>query len=113
MKNEVAGHWHEMVGEAKKKWGKLTDDDFLECEGNMDKLIGKLQSLYGLSSEEARSRVSAMERSIREARKGGERLYGGDAPDTLAAERESQRGSHDPLVRAIEADQQKAVKERM
>ena len=31
-KNKFKGNWHEFKGELKRKWGKLTDNDFLECE---------------------------------------------------------------------------------
>ena len=45
--NKFKGGWHEFKGEAKKKWGKLTDDDFLECEGDYEKFLGAVQKRYG------------------------------------------------------------------
>ncbi|HCY56647.1 MAG TPA: general stress protein CsbD, partial [Oceanicaulis sp.] len=35
------------------RWGKLTDDDLAEIDGEKDKLVGKLQEKYGKSREEA------------------------------------------------------------
>ena len=31
------------LSEIKKKWARMTDDDFLEVEGDMDKLSGRIQ----------------------------------------------------------------------
>ncbi|WP_160035098.1 CsbD family protein [Paenibacillus sp. An7] len=42
-----------MKGEAKKQWGKLTDDDLDVINGEKDKLIGKLQERYGHTREQA------------------------------------------------------------
>jgi hypothetical protein len=41
-KDILKGQWKELKGEAKKKWGKLTDDDLLEIEGEADKLTEPL-----------------------------------------------------------------------
>lgn len=30
-------------GDLKAKWGKFTDNDLTEIEGNMDKFVGKVQ----------------------------------------------------------------------
>ena len=34
-------------------WGKLTNDDLDQVEGNATKLIGRLQERYGYAKEEA------------------------------------------------------------
>jgi uncharacterized protein YjbJ (UPF0337 family) len=49
----VKGKWKELTGEARKHWGKLTDDDLQEVAGEKDKLIGKLQQRYGWAREDA------------------------------------------------------------
>ena len=49
----VKGKWNELKGEARKQWGKLTDDDLKEVAGEKDKLVGKLQQRYGWAREEA------------------------------------------------------------
>ena len=46
----------------KQQWGKLTDDDLRQLEGNGEQLAGKLQQRYGLARDEA-------ERQAREFRK--------------------------------------------
>lgn len=49
----LKGVWKQMKGNVKKQWGKLTDDDLMEIDGNKDILIGKLQERYGYSKREA------------------------------------------------------------
>ena len=51
--NVFKGKWTQMKGEAKKQWGKLTDDDLDVINGEKDKLIGKLQERYGHTREQA------------------------------------------------------------
>lgn len=48
----LEGKWQQLKGEIKKKWGKLTDDEIDELEGNTDKLVGRIQEEYGYSKEQ-------------------------------------------------------------
>ncbi len=43
----VKGKWTQLKGEIKRKWGKVTDDDLLVAEGNVDKLVGTIQQRSG------------------------------------------------------------------
>jgi uncharacterized protein YjbJ (UPF0337 family) len=49
----LKGAWKQLKGNVKKQWGKLTDDDLMEIDGNKDVLIGKLQERYGYSKTQA------------------------------------------------------------
>ena len=54
MNNDVLnGKWMQMKGEVRRQWGKLTDDDVSQIEGNSEKLIGKLQERYGYARDQA------------------------------------------------------------
>lgn len=55
--DQVKGNWNQVKGAAKVKWGKLSDDDLLEIDGERDKLVGKLQEAYGIGKEEAEERI--------------------------------------------------------
>ncbi|MGX6646808.1 CsbD family protein [Maricaulaceae bacterium MS644] len=57
--DQIKGKWKELQGEAKRHWGKLTDDDVQTAEGDRDKLVGKIQQRYGKSKEDAEREVSA------------------------------------------------------
>lgn len=56
-KNEFNGKWNQFKGELKKMWGKLTDDDLKQAEGNYDKLVGKIQERYGEAQDATERRV--------------------------------------------------------
>lgn len=48
----VKGEWKQLAGRIKAKWGKLTDDEIQQAEGNTEYLVGKLQERYGLAKEQ-------------------------------------------------------------
>ena len=52
-RDTLKGQWLQVKGKAKQQWGKLTDDDLTQIEGNADLMIGKLQERYGYSREQA------------------------------------------------------------
>lgn len=54
---QIAGKWKQFVGEAKTKWGKLTDDELMEINGRREVLAGKLQEKYGLAKDLAEKQV--------------------------------------------------------
>ncbi len=68
-KDKAAGQWHQLKGKVKEQWGKLTDDDLTQVEGNLEQLSGRLQERYGIAKEEA-------ERQVREFRTRNSDLYG-------------------------------------
>ena len=49
----LKGRWNELKGEIRTRWGKLTDDDVAEIQGQAEKMIGKLQQRYGYKREQA------------------------------------------------------------
>ena len=64
-KDQVLGLWKQFHGEAKSRWGKLTDDDWKTVEGDVEKLAGKIQERYGDSREAARERIDALFTALR------------------------------------------------
>lgn len=56
-KDIFQGNWKQMKGSVKSWWGKLTDDDVTQVNGDRDKLVGMLQERYGWSKEEANREV--------------------------------------------------------
>jgi uncharacterized protein YjbJ (UPF0337 family) len=49
--DKMKGKWNQLKGEIKRKWGKVTDNDLLEAEGNIDKLVGTIQERSGEQKE--------------------------------------------------------------
>lgn len=53
----ISGKWKQYTGEVKKQWGRLTDDEVMEINGNRDILAGKLQEKYGIAKEQANRQI--------------------------------------------------------
>jgi uncharacterized protein YjbJ (UPF0337 family) len=53
----LKGKWHQLKGDVKSRWGKLTNDDVDRAEGDAEKLIGRLQERYGYQRDEAKREV--------------------------------------------------------
>jgi uncharacterized protein YjbJ (UPF0337 family) len=51
----LQGKWKQLRGNLKSTFGKLTDDDLMQAEGNVDKMLGALQERYGYTKEQAQS----------------------------------------------------------
>jgi uncharacterized protein YjbJ (UPF0337 family) len=53
----LKGQWHQIKGEAKVRWGKLTDNELDQIEGNSEKLVGLVQERYGYARDRAEKEV--------------------------------------------------------
>ena len=54
----LQGKWHELKGQAKQQWGKLTDDDMTKMSGKQEELSGLLQQRYGYRKEKAETEIN-------------------------------------------------------
>jgi uncharacterized protein YjbJ (UPF0337 family) len=52
-KDILQGQWHQLKGQVRQWWGRLTDDDVEAVGGDAEKLLGALQKRYGYSRERA------------------------------------------------------------
>jgi uncharacterized protein YjbJ (UPF0337 family) len=50
-KDIVKGKLKQLAGEIKRKWGRITDDDLMQAEGSLDKLVGRIQERTGEQRE--------------------------------------------------------------
>jgi uncharacterized protein YjbJ (UPF0337 family) len=62
--NRIEGNWKQFKGQAKEKWGRLTDDDLDVIKGRQDQLEGKIQERYGLAKDQAKKDVDAWFKSL-------------------------------------------------
>jgi uncharacterized protein YjbJ (UPF0337 family) len=60
--DQVSGKWKQLKGQIKAKWGKMTDDDLTEAEGDMEKLAGRIQERTGDSRENIRNWLNSQNR---------------------------------------------------
>lgn len=62
MNSDIAeGKWRQLKGSVKQKWGKLTDDDIQQVEGNLEKFCGKMQERYGMSRDQAEQEFNRLQ----------------------------------------------------
>ena len=61
MWEKMKGSWKQTKGAVKEQWGKLTDDDLMQVEGRREVLVGKIQTRYGISHDQAEAQVSGWE----------------------------------------------------
>ncbi len=62
--DRIKGQWKQLSGKLKAQWGKLTDDDLKQAEGNSEYLTGRLQERYGIAKDEAQKQVQEFESRI-------------------------------------------------
>ena len=55
--NRIQGNWKQLVGSVHQQWGKLTDDDIAQINGEREKLAGKIQARYGVTQQEANRQI--------------------------------------------------------
>lgn len=59
----LKGRWHQIKGDIKSQWGKLTDDDLTKVEGDYEKLVGLIQQKYGYTRSQAEQEINSFSRS--------------------------------------------------
>lgn len=57
----LKGQWHQVKGEVKTQWGKLTDSDLDQIAGQSEKLIGLIQERYGYARGRAEEELRDFE----------------------------------------------------
>jgi uncharacterized protein YjbJ (UPF0337 family) len=56
-RDTLKGQWTQLKGKLRQQWGKLTDDEIDQMQGNAEMLIGKIQERYGYERERAEQEV--------------------------------------------------------
>ena len=62
--DQVQGKWKQIKGQAKTRWGKLTDDDLDVVAGQRDQLVGRIQERYGIAKDQAQREVEEWNRTL-------------------------------------------------
>jgi uncharacterized protein YjbJ (UPF0337 family) len=62
--DQIKGNWKQFKGQARSKWGKITNDELDVIQGNREQLVGKLQERYGIAKDQAEKQVRDFESSI-------------------------------------------------
>ena len=53
----IKGKWHEIKGQVKQQWAKVTDDEITKMKGSFEELQGILQQKYGYHKEQAQKEI--------------------------------------------------------
>ena len=56
-RDQMESKWETIKGKAKRIWGELTDDDFKQAEGSVDKLYGTIQRRFGDTKEQIKEKI--------------------------------------------------------
>jgi uncharacterized protein YjbJ (UPF0337 family) len=62
----IQGNWKETQGKFKEWWGKFTDDDLTQSEGNAEQIIGLLQKKYGYTRDHAEEEFNRRIKEIKD-----------------------------------------------
>jgi uncharacterized protein YjbJ (UPF0337 family) len=63
--DRIEGNWKQFTGKAKQQWGKLTDDDLTYVAGRRDELLGRIQTAYGITKDEAERQLNQWESRLK------------------------------------------------
>lgn len=66
-KEQLHGQWFQIKGKIKERWGKLTEDDLTQINGQREQLLGKLQVRYGIAKQKAEEELLHFEKTLRGA----------------------------------------------
>ncbi|HEY6358513.1 MAG TPA: CsbD family protein [Vicinamibacterales bacterium] len=72
-KDQSQGKWRQMRGEVKAQWGRLTDEDLEQVNGNLERLLSVIQERYGYARQGAQQDVDAFRKERARAGAGPER----------------------------------------
>jgi len=67
--DRIEGNWKQFAGQARQKWGKLTDSDWEIIAGEKDELAGRIQERYGMARDEVNREIDNWARSLKEEKK--------------------------------------------
>ena len=67
--DRVEGNWKQLTGQARQKWGKLTDSDWQLVAGKKDELVGRIQERYGIAKDEAQKEADEWAKALKEEQK--------------------------------------------
>jgi len=68
-KDIIEGSWAELKGKIKAKWGKLTDHDLDTINGDIERVIGKIQKKYGYARDRAKDELKDFQKSLKNKEK--------------------------------------------
>ncbi|MCC6301321.1 MAG: CsbD family protein [Gammaproteobacteria bacterium] len=59
--DRIEGNWKQIKGRIQKKWGKLTNDELDVIDGDRQRLLGRIQEIYGIKREVAEKELNMLD----------------------------------------------------
>jgi uncharacterized protein YjbJ (UPF0337 family) len=75
----LKGKWLRAKDDVRTRWGRLTEDEVDQIQGDAERLVGKLQEHYGYPRDQAELELNEFLRMSDEQRKGRVMSYKGRA----------------------------------
>lgn len=67
--DHVESRWKELTSSARENWSKLTDADSDEVSGRRERLIHKIEEVYGITKKDADKQVWDWGKSVERTQK--------------------------------------------
>jgi uncharacterized protein YjbJ (UPF0337 family) len=67
--DRVEGNWKQVMGKAREKWGKLSNDDIEVVGGRRDQLVGRIQERYGITRDIAQQQADEWASALKDDEK--------------------------------------------
>lgn len=64
-KHQAKGKLGRLAASIKQEWGKLTDDEVSQAEGNYDELVARIHEKYGESREAIAAKLNQMKEQMK------------------------------------------------
>jgi uncharacterized protein YjbJ (UPF0337 family) len=71
--DRVEGNWKQVMGQAREKWGELSNSDLERAAGRRDQIVGIVQEKYGIAKDEAQKQVDEWAKALKDEQKAEER----------------------------------------
>ena len=65
-KEYFKGQWNQLKGSVKESWGKITDNELTQAEGDYDKVVGLIQERYGLAVTDAKEKLNGLVKNFKQ-----------------------------------------------
>ena len=73
--DQVEGKWKQYKGQAKEKWGKLTDDDLDVVDGKRQQVVRRIQERYGIAKDAAEQQADEFVKTLKSQDVEDEKAY--------------------------------------
>jgi uncharacterized protein YjbJ (UPF0337 family) len=65
MWDRIRADWKDLKGKARVQWGKLTDDDLAQIQGNREQLEAAIEKRYGMAKKDAQDQVDQWAQTLK------------------------------------------------